>query len=111
MDSVTQANAANAEESASASEELSAQARELGEMVMLLTRTVRGDRAASETSSAAAFAPLAAPRHVASTVHTMTAGVRHHHGTKAGMFPSSRATAPVTPEEVIPLDDEDLADF
>jgi cell pole-organizing protein PopZ len=36
MDKLTQSNAANAEESASASEELAAQAKELGEMVQIL---------------------------------------------------------------------------
>ena len=45
MDKVTQGNAASAEESASASEELSAQARELGDMVNVLLGIVKGDRA------------------------------------------------------------------
>jgi methyl-accepting chemotaxis protein len=47
MDHVTQGNAANAEESASASEELSAQARELSYMVGVLVRTVRGAKAST----------------------------------------------------------------
>ncbi len=42
MDKVTQSNAANAEESASASEELSAQARELNDMVEALVAIVGG---------------------------------------------------------------------
>ncbi|PKK89879.1 MAG: hypothetical protein CVV64_12050 [Candidatus Wallbacteria bacterium HGW-Wallbacteria-1] len=44
MNGVTQANAANAEESAAASEELSAQAGELGEMVRTLIMLVDGDK-------------------------------------------------------------------
>ncbi|MEO7426969.1 MAG: methyl-accepting chemotaxis protein [Fibrobacteria bacterium] len=42
MDKVTQTNAANAEESASASEELFAQSRELNDMVSVLVGIVRG---------------------------------------------------------------------
>lgn len=42
IDQVTQSNAANAEESASASEELSAQAAELRELVKSLARIVGG---------------------------------------------------------------------
>ncbi len=42
IDNVTQANAANAEESASASEELSAQAKELNDMVNVLLEIVEG---------------------------------------------------------------------
>ncbi|HLP42169.1 MAG TPA: methyl-accepting chemotaxis protein [Fibrobacteria bacterium] len=45
MDKLTQANAANAEESASASEELAAQAKELGEMVAVLVGIVKGESA------------------------------------------------------------------
>jgi methyl-accepting chemotaxis protein len=43
MDKLTQANAANAEESASASEELSAQANELNDMVNVLVGIVTGE--------------------------------------------------------------------
>jgi len=110
MDRVTQANAANAEESASASEELSAQARELHDMVSLLIRTVRGERA-TLAGSGATVAVTAAPQtgHVSATVHGMTAGTRRR-STQAAYLPKG-ATFPVSPEEAIPLDDEDLADF
>jgi methyl-accepting chemotaxis protein len=47
MDTVTQSNAANAEESASASEELSAQAEELNKMVQELQVMVGGSKARS----------------------------------------------------------------
>ncbi|MGC4115298.1 MAG: methyl-accepting chemotaxis protein [Myxococcales bacterium] len=48
MDKVTQSNAANAEESASASEELSAQATELNDMVVSLIRIVNGSDSGDE---------------------------------------------------------------
>jgi len=110
MDRVTQANAANAEESASASEELSAQARELTDMVSLLIRTVRGERA-TLSASVSAVTVAAAPQtgHVSASVRGMTAGVRRR-STQAAYLPQG-ATGHGSPEEVIPLDDEDLADF
>ncbi len=96
MDRVTQANAANAEESASASEELSAQARELADMVAVLIRTVRGKNAVVDIdfdggrAKSGGASPLRRP---------------HAIGTAARM---PRVSAP---ETVLPLDDEDLADF
>jgi methyl-accepting chemotaxis protein len=95
MDRVTQGNAANAEESASASEELSAQARELSDMVDVLIRTVRGERATGQGGLAAG-----STEHVSANVHRVTDGVRRH-----------QKAATVRPEQVIPLDDDDLADF
>ncbi len=102
MDRVTQSNAANAEESASASEELSAQAKELTDMVGVLIRTIRGERGAEETEQRNAT-------YVAGTsaaVHRHTDRVRH------GAPGSAYAAAPPhRAEAAIPLDDEDLADF
>jgi len=109
MDRVTQANAANAEESASASEELSAQARELTDMVSLLIRTVRGERATLSAGVAAVTAAAPQTAHVSASVRGMTAGVRRR-STQAAYLPQG-ATGHGSPEEVIPLDDEDLADF
>ena len=51
MDKVTQQNAANAEESASASEELSAQAESMNEIVAELTALVGGKAATQRTSN------------------------------------------------------------
>lgn len=95
MDRVTQSNAANAEESASASEELSAQARELTDMIGVLISTVRGERAAA---AAGAVTVKQGPMRVSSSVHRVTDSVR------------ARGRV-ADPEKVIPLDDEDLADF
>jgi methyl-accepting chemotaxis protein len=63
MNHVTQANAASSEQTASASEELTAQTVELRFSVDTLVRLVRGDKAASETKTKPApkngFAPKA----------------------------------------------------
>jgi len=102
MDRVTQGNAANAEESASASEELSAQARELNEMIAVLIRTVRGANA--EVGNIGGHSASSIGRTgVTAQVHRMTATARHQ--STAGQYATS------SPESVIPLDDEDLADF
>ncbi len=55
MDRVTQSNAANSEEAASAAEELSAQARELNDAVEQLTVIVTGARAGGRASNAPAL--------------------------------------------------------
>ena len=73
MDKVTQSNAANAEESASASEELYAQAKELGEMVMSLVSVVKGRGAESE-SAPASFAAHPARNESALSVHARPHG-------------------------------------
>ena len=106
MDRVVQQNAANAEESASASEELSSQAQEMNAMVTELLAMVGGVNARRELA--------------ARGVHV-----------KAGQFSARERTAPVAkvgkktaktpprqlaakasrPEEVIPLDDDDLSRF
>jgi methyl-accepting chemotaxis protein len=105
MDRVTQGNAANAEESASASEELSAQARELNEMIGVLIRTVRG--ANSDTSALSTAALGTGGRGVSTQVHRMTAAVRQHEI----RTDAKTRTSSSSPEAVIPLDDDDLADF
>ena len=61
MDKVTQSNAASAEESASASEELYAQAKELGDMVISLIAVVSGGSNGSAPSQAR-FAPESTSR-------------------------------------------------
>ncbi len=96
MDRVTQSNAANAEESASASEELSAQAKELMEMVGLLIATVRGANSADARTMFASAKTAGGGQ----AVHARAAAVRAH---------TVKPTA--SPESVIPLDDDDLADF
>jgi len=105
LDQVTQSNAASSEEAASASQELSAQAAELNEMVATLAGIVCGRKEevghhhgtrtsrASTKQSATALTPRQAPK---------GALVKKHTG-------ESRVA--VNPEQVIPLSDEDLKDF
>jgi len=95
VDQITQANAANAEESASASEELSSQAEELGSMVRELTTMVGG-----------------ADGHVA---HRATGAVKRPKVSlpkpKAKAQRSSSPARPSRECDVLPLDDEDLDDI
>ncbi|MBN2247496.1 MAG: hypothetical protein JW733_02220 [Coriobacteriia bacterium] len=117
MDRVTQGNAANAEESASASEELSAQARELYDMVGALRRIVGGAKSKVDTATSA-FA--AAQRNSATTSDALSAHVhqilRHEQqpgGTTGSGGNGHRPVVGVAvrPETVIPLDDQELQDF
>ncbi len=117
MDKVTQGNAANAEESASASEELTAQAKELTEAVRILKSIVIGNgRHASNGRepkyrfgslpddvgvAAAAREPERAP-----SMPAMPPAPGPER--KASVSPGARV---VRPEEVIPLDDSELRDF
>ena len=98
MDKVTQQNAANAEESASAAEEMSAQAEEMKSYVSELVAMVGGKTghgAAAHTPPARKKAPVL----------------------KRPTFRKAKALAAPTkkkgdsPEDVIPMNDEDFADF
>lgn len=92
LDQATQSNAANAEESASAGEELSAQAVELSDMVQQLVVLVDGDSTEKVSSSPK-------PSFNGSSLKRSAAPV------------SSRISLKKTPEAIIPLDDDDFADF
>ena len=127
MDKLTQSNAANAEESASASEELAAQAKELGDMVQVLVGIVKGAGAqgmASVSHMAArplprAAAPVAVSRKVgkaAPKAHGDWAPVGHGKPgpVRSNPQPSRMVAAnghAINPEQVIPMDDGDLKDF
>jgi methyl-accepting chemotaxis protein len=118
MDRVTQSNASNAEESASASEELSAQARELNEMVSVLQRVVTGGRAGEVRQMTATSRVLAADstktamdtHEVAQLVHQLLRRDERESLAKAAGGGSGRVRK-MRPEEVIPLDDDELRDF
>jgi len=107
MDKVTQTSAANAEESASASEELSAQAKELNDMVGQLTRIVSGAQANGNGAPVMAGARTAANvSHVAKPVAAAKpAPQAARHAAKTA------TTNKPAPAEAIPLDDKDVADF
>lgn len=108
MDKVTQAAAANSEEAASASEELSAQARELNDMVALLSQIV-GGKAASRSGNAGTRT-----RTPARTVSHGAAALPHAKASGTRELATKSAPAPrkvVDPEQVIPLEDDDLKEF
>ena len=132
MDQVTQSNAANAEESASASEELSAQARGLNEMVNALVAIVggsnaggRGDstvrmfadgRAAGAATHASSAGDEGTRNRIDNLLHRRNDGGSGDEGRAGGADrqDSVQATAEheaVKPDAVIPLDDSDVADF
>ena len=106
MDRVTQANAANAEESASASEELSAQARELFDMVTLLQAAVRGSSAGGPVVATAGQGLRSKLMSQGTPAH-LTQHALEGHGDAA----PAKHPAVLRPEQVIPLDDDDLQGF
>jgi len=97
MDKIVQQNAANAEESASASEEMSAQAEQMKGYVDDLVALVGGTSKKATEVSAVQAKPQAATGHRA-----IPAPARHD------IVPKTRE---VTPEQVIPMDEDDFKDF
>ncbi|MEA1969798.1 MAG: methyl-accepting chemotaxis protein, partial [Thermodesulfobacteriota bacterium] len=96
MDKVVQQNAATAEESASASEELNAQAEQLKDYVGDLVVLVTGKRE-EQTGSA--------PRRTTGTIVAKPGKAR---GSAEKMLPAAKE---VRPDQVIPFDDDDFKDF
>jgi methyl-accepting chemotaxis protein len=117
MDKVVQQNAANAEESASASEELNAQAEQTMGIVGELSALVGGNRGQSLPAVSLAGSELA--RRQSGGVGGQKS-MHEQAGKKivAGV-PAVRKTKPaaisqgaeVSPDQVIPLDDKDFKDF
>jgi methyl-accepting chemotaxis protein len=105
MDQVTQSNAANAEESASASEELSAQAKELNDMVDVLARIV-GSQQTTNGGTQYSTGPVV-KHQTGKGLQNRVHGLLPHISSKAAPTQSSVAN----PEDVIPLDDDDLSSF
>ncbi len=108
MDKVVQQNAANAEESASASEELSSQAQELNAMVEELLAMVGGAQAKPQFG--AVRRPAASGGQRSAAHHALP----HKSAAQkpAAKKPVRQISAKVSnPEEVIPLDDDDLSQF
>jgi methyl-accepting chemotaxis protein len=100
MDKVTQSNAANSEESASASEELNAQAEQMKAMVSELVAMVGGAKAERSAVMHTAKAKI----HNALEVATP---VKKAKNKALAVYKAKEAT----PDQVIPLDDEDFRDF
>ncbi|MBT3368223.1 MAG: hypothetical protein HN416_13805 [Nitrospina sp.] len=102
MDTVTQQNAATAEESASGSEEMTAMAEEMKSHVSDLVALVGG-----KTEEGAMSHGRPAPRGAA----TAKRGVLGKAKALAAPKRKQAARKEVTPEEIIPLDDKDFEDF
>jgi methyl-accepting chemotaxis protein len=123
MDKVTQSNAANAEESASASEELFAQAKELGDMVNVLIGIVKGAGAAhSHTASVERHSESTQLRRPAANMQASRSPAKkgsvavRTQDWSAVQRPSAKSSAKVAvksavAEEVLPLNDNDMRDF
>ncbi|MDQ3000946.1 MAG: methyl-accepting chemotaxis protein [Fibrobacterota bacterium] len=125
MDKLTQSNAANAEETASASEELSAQANELNDMVNTLVGIVTGAsegsvrrpqqrqapaRKAAQAQNHQAAAPKyaksgSAKAHAKHDWSPVTSNGKSRNGHSLAMARSGNA------ESVIPLNDDEMKDF
>jgi methyl-accepting chemotaxis protein len=119
METVTQQNAANAEESASASEELNAQAEQMKAFVNELVSLVSGEMSAVRPSGpqprrTTAVSKPAPPLKAAGSVMTRLPAASSHPKAK---FPAKAVTKfqhrkEVNPDEIIPFDDEtDLKNF
>jgi methyl-accepting chemotaxis protein len=103
MDKVTQQNAANAEESASASEEMSAQAEQMKGFVTDLAHLVGGNTGPRVQSTAGAV-PAAAV--------TLAGGCRSSNIVQRHTKPGADLRAvEVHKEQLIPLDDSELNNF
>ena len=98
MDKVTQQNAANAEESASAAEEMNAQAEQMRAMVGELVTVVGG----ADDNHGAGAQRRTKPAAKRPAVHQKKA---------VGHRPAPAKAKEVKPEQLIPLDDDDFADF
>ncbi len=115
MDKLTQGNAANAEETASASEELSGQAVSLNTMVAQLTAIVGGTENGNvqghyvSSSKPKMIIRASTPTSLPVVQERRSLSVKNNEK-KNGLTQSSKGKV-VKPEELIPLDDDALAEF
>jgi len=107
MDRLTQSNAANSEEAASASEELSAQAQEMDEMVRTLASIVGGTSASDHTQERRTKKAAPQKRELPKALP------RKQGAQTKALVPAKKEAAHkvVNPEQVIPLDKDELTDF
>lgn len=103
MDKVTQQNAANAEESASAVTEMSAQAEQIKSFVNQLAALIGGGRIQTMARPAAP-----APRPPVSSTRPAAAPAAP---APRKALPAGRPKEETDPSKVIPFDDDDFADF
>ena len=122
LDAITQSNAANAEESASASEELSAQSQELNGMVDILGGVINGSnggRGSRQMSTILQSSRPPAPRPQAARPLPAMAHEPMHtpkmkafsHQPKEQPRPKAKAVMAEEAFQIIPLSDDELADF
>jgi len=108
IDKVTQANAGASEEAASAAEELSAQAAAMNDVVMDMQRMVQGGKGAA--SAAHQLPPRTSPRASAGKMTAAPKQIKQLPTGTARKKLQTPAKSP-SPQEIIPLDDEDFKDF
>ncbi|HOQ32492.1 MAG TPA: methyl-accepting chemotaxis protein [Candidatus Hydrogenedens sp.] len=117
MNQVIQSNAANSEEAAAASEELSAQAEELNRMVDVLRSILEGEKKGGEVKQNVALPatkPVRKPTVSKGLPPSASKGkdMRERRKTTPTALPHHTNNADVvSPEQVIPLDDDDLKEF
>ncbi|MBI5589044.1 MAG: methyl-accepting chemotaxis protein, partial [Deltaproteobacteria bacterium] len=105
MDKVTQQNAATAEESASASEEMNAQAEQMKGMVNELVVIVEGNATVSQFSADRHLSPAAYARHSQNKALAVTKTPSKR------KTPSLYRSKEVHPDDIIPMDENDIRDF
>ena len=98
MDKVTQQNAANAEESASASEELSSQAESMNDIVADLVSLVGGAQSVAASSTPKKSRSLSQTDHM-------------YHRIANSSHSAARPSVASAAEKAIPFSDDDLSDF
>lgn len=98
MDKVTQSNAASAEESAAAAQELSSQAETMKQAVAELMRLVGGEQMTSPTAQPG--------RPVVSSKPSVVTNVSHRSNGHAPKSPSQFNATAKSPRSAIPLDDD-----
>jgi methyl-accepting chemotaxis protein len=101
MDKVTQLNAANAEESAAASEELTAQASTVADYVRDLSSVVGGQKTSSAPKKTSSFKKK---KQKALPEYSSAQGTRQKQTAAA-------TNGKANPQEMIPLDDDEFQDF
>jgi len=112
MDQVTQSNAANAEESSSAAEELSGQAAELKSMIEVLIGIVGSSSSYKQISTGVIANAKATQRRQLSSANVSASSPAPKSSPRQPApktrKPNKIASSAISPEEVIPLEDDDM---
>jgi methyl-accepting chemotaxis protein len=106
MDKLTQTNASNAEESAAASEEMSAQSQSLSDVVNDLVRLIKGKKD-EESDKSFSGRPHSATNSVKQAMHQISS----HHAQSSPVRTGGKLKKSVDPEKVIPLHMHEHDDF